>query len=143
MLLRLSVSWTRAGVPRAAQPDVLSRRTKSLCGRFAKTSREKSTVSNSGYAVSNLSFAIARDMASTDSGTCEHNISKNVVARPTVTKVFQRQPDAKGYGLDPKEASPKIEQRVQAAQPHIPRQLRQAQSIHNRPRDTRLRLQRG
>ena len=45
--------------------------------------------------MSNLSFAIARDMASTASGTCEHNISKNVVARPTVTKVFQRQPRRK------------------------------------------------
>jgi hypothetical protein len=37
---------------------------------------ERSTVSNS--------FAIASDIASSASGTCEHNISKTVVARPTV-----------------------------------------------------------
>jgi hypothetical protein len=69
-----------------------SRRAKSLCGRFAKTSREKSTVSNEAYATLSVLSAIARDIASTASGTCEHIISRNVVAPPTVTKVFQRQP---------------------------------------------------
>src|ERR1700691_5998737 len=92
MPFRLSVSRTRVGLPRSAQPDVRSRRAKSLCGRFAKTSREKSTVSNEAYVKMGGLSALPRDIASTGSGTCEHNISKNVVARPTVTKVFQRQP---------------------------------------------------
>src|SRR5580704_8285079 len=92
MLFRLRISRTRVGLPRSAQPDVRSRRTKSLCGRLAKTSREKFTVSNEAYATLSVLSAIARDIASTASGTCEHNISQNVVARPTVTKVFQRQP---------------------------------------------------
>src|ERR1041385_9515955 len=92
MLFLAKVSITREGLPRSAQPDVRSRRTKSLCGRFAKTSREKSTVSNEAYATLSVLSPIARDRVSTASGTCEHNISKNVAARPTVTKVFQRQP---------------------------------------------------
>ena len=49
------------GLPRSAQPEVRSRRAKSLCGRFAKTSREKSTVSNEAYATLSVLSAIARD----------------------------------------------------------------------------------